>query len=134
MQEELCDLTLLERRSLGQLRNDVASEIEEDASALAHRVYIDHSRDRLYITAVSKGYDRKRAIDAAQIILIAGLAYYDKQRGIIIVERLGENFELMMVDGFSTHEQFKAIGEKMFAHLKVSLHVGSISSGPQRVP
>jgi hypothetical protein len=133
MQQELCDLTLLERRCLGQLRNDVISKIEEDASALAHRAYIDHSRDRLYVIAASKGFDRKRAIDAAQTILTAGLAYYGKQRGIIIVERLGENFELAMRDGFSQHEQFKALGEKMFGHLKVSVHVGSISSGPQRV-
>jgi hypothetical protein len=133
MQEELCDLTLLERRQLGQLRDDVVSQIQGDPSGLAHRTYIDHSRGRLYIVAASKGFDRKRVIDAAQIILTAGLTYYGKQRGMIIVERLGENFELAMADGFSQHEQFKALGERLFAHLRVSLYVGSISSGPQHV-
>ena len=133
MQEELCDLSLLERRSLGQLRDDVVSKIGRDASGLAYRAFIDQSRDRLYLVAVSKGYDRNRAIEAAQNILIAGLAYYGKQRGIIIVERLGENFELVMIGGFSQHEEFKALGEKLFAHVKVSLFLGSIGSGPQRV-
>jgi len=134
MQEELCDLSLVERRSLGQLRDDVVSKIGRDTSGLAYRAYIDHPRDRLYLVAVSKGYDRNWAISAAQNILIAGLAYYGKQRGIIIVERLGENFELMMIGGFSQHEEFMALGEKLFAHVPVSLFVGSIGSGPQRVP
>lgn len=54
MQEELCDLSLLERRCLGQLRNEVVSTIEGDASGMVHRMYIDQSRDRLYIVAASK--------------------------------------------------------------------------------
>jgi hypothetical protein len=73
LQEELCDLTLLERRWLGQLRDNVLSKIEGDASGLARTPYIDHSRDRLYVVAASKGFDRKRVIYAAQDILTEAL-------------------------------------------------------------
>jgi hypothetical protein len=39
----------------------------------------------------------------------------------------------VMIAGFSRHEEFKALGEKLFAHVAVSLSRGSITSGPQRV-
>jgi hypothetical protein len=135
MQEELCDLTLLERRALGQLREDLLSKIERDASpsALLHRVYIDHRRNRLYVVAVSRAYDRQGAIEAAQHILVGGLAFYQKERGIIIVERLGENFEVALIGGFTQHAEYRALGERLFANVSVSEFVGSLATGPQRV-
>ncbi|MGO9605117.1 MAG: hypothetical protein ACLQAT_17310 [Candidatus Binataceae bacterium] len=135
LQEELCDLTLLERRALGQLREDLLSKIEQDASpsALLHRAYIDHLRDRLYVVAVSRGYDRKASIEAGQHILLGGLAFYQKDRGIIIVERLGENFEIALIGGFAQHAEYRTLGEVLFANVPVSEFVGSLATGPRRV-
>jgi len=135
LQEDLCDLTLLERRALGQLREDLVTKIAEDAtsSALLYRVYIDHRRNRLYVVAVSRGYDRKGVIEAANYILLGGLAFYQKDRGTIIVERLGENFEVMLIGGFAQHAEYRALGERLFAHVPVSKFVGSLAAGPQRV-
>ena len=79
-----------------------------------------------------QGYERKKAIDAALHILLGGLAFYQKKRGIVIVERLGENFELALVDGFSQHDEFKALGATLFARAAVSPFVGSLSVGPER--
>jgi hypothetical protein len=135
LQEELCDLTLLERRAVGQLREDLVSKLEGDASpsALLYRVYIDHRRDRLYVVAAARGFDRRRAIEAAEHILVGGLAFYQKERGIVIVERLGENFEVALIGGFAGHAEYRKLGETLFAKVPVSEFVGSLAAGPQRV-
>jgi hypothetical protein len=81
LQEELCDLTLVERRALGQLREDLVSKIEQDASpsALLHRAYIDQRRNRLYVVAVSRGFDRKGAVEAAEHIPCRRLGFLPKR-------------------------------------------------------
>ena len=135
LQEELCDLTLLERRALGQLHEDLVSKIEQNASpsALLYRAYIDQQRNRLYVVAVSRGYDRKAVIEAANFILAGGLAFYHKDRGIIISQRLGENFEVSLIGGFAQHAVYWPVGERLFAHTPVSRFVGSLATGPQRL-
>ena len=49
---------------------------------------------RIQLVAVGMDF---RQIEAAEHILVGGLAFYQKERGIIIVERLGENFEVAAI-------------------------------------
>ncbi len=61
--------------------------------------------------------------------LLGGPSYYDKDRGIAVVERLGEIFELsMIIGGFAQHDEFKSLGDVLFGHVPVSTFVGSLAT------
>jgi len=56
-----------------------------------------------------------------------------KDRGIVVVERLGENFELSLIGDFAQHEEFKSLGDKLFSQVPVSTFVGSLATPLRRV-
>lgn len=130
LQAELCDLSLLERRAIGKIHSDLVSRLRADQTqrGLIHRAYIDHSRDRLYVIAASLGLDRQQAITAAWWILVGGLAFFEKERGIIVVDRIGETLEFPMIDGFRQHAEYRAIRIKLFGATPVRTYVGSLSA------
>ena len=60
--------------------------------------------------------------------LLGGPSYYDKDRGIAVVEPLGAIFELSIIGGFAQHDEFKSLGDVLFGHVPVSTFVGSLAT------
>jgi hypothetical protein len=130
MQEELCDLNLVERRALGKMHADLSAMLDDDSSpsSLTYAVWDDVKRGRLYIISASRGVSRRDAINAASQLLVGGLAFYGKERGIAIVARQGENFEVMLMAGIQPTKESLAVGKARFGSLRVSRFIGSIVS------
>jgi hypothetical protein len=123
IQEELLDLPLVERRKLGSQLVKVREKVREGSapSCLSHAVaWFDSKPDFLYVCASSRGIDREQLITYGQKLLQGGLAFYGKTSGITALERDNGNYLWFYATGFVPSDHDKALGERVFASLRVA--------------
>jgi hypothetical protein len=122
MQNELCDLNLAERQGLGMQLTGLMDKIRDDKKYenMAYGAgFLDSKPDFVYVFVSSKGIARPVLIERMVLLLRAAMTAYDKTRGMIIVDRNGENFELCMMGNFTPSENDRKLAEHFFTHLRV---------------
>jgi hypothetical protein len=123
MQEELCDLRLVERTALGEHFTKVIDKTEngKDNEGMTYAAFFTDSKpDLVYVLVSAKGVDRPTLHHRLTILLRAAMAAYGKERGLVIADRDGDGFEVQLISGPSTDTSDKKLGEMYFAKLKMS--------------
>jgi len=123
MQEELCDLRLVERTALGEQFSTVIDNTGRNAETedLTYAAfYTDSKPDFVYVLVSSKGIDRPALHDRLTILLRAAVAAYGKDRGMVIADRDKEGFEVQLISKRSADPRDKELGEVCFGNKKVS--------------
>lgn len=122
MQDELCDLVLDERRKIGAGLSTAIEKVRaEDADMLYQAAYLDSKPDFLYILSSSKGIPRGDILSRGQSLLLSGLSYYVKKRGLFLnYTQDRDAFELVLVRDFQDSARFKELGRQLFSELKIT--------------
>jgi hypothetical protein len=134
IQEEFCELKLVERRALGrqllEVRSKLRSDRTEDMAYTSAR--FDSNPERLYVVAASCGIARPEVLKRAHYLLTGGLAFYRKDKGVIVADRDGKGFEFTLMDNFQPSPEHVTMGEYLFGKLRTFSFVGSIGPSLRR--
>jgi hypothetical protein len=122
MQEELCDLTLPERHALGMqfltaIEKLKRSERAEDMVYAA--CHMDSKPEFLYVLISSKGVTRLDLMARSNALLRGGMTAYGKTRGMVIADRDGKNFEIMLSTQFTQNDDDLGFAREHFNGLRV---------------
>ncbi len=122
VQEELCDLRLAERALLGQHFAGLMARVETaPRPAMSFTaVHLDSKPDFVYVLASARGESRPELLTRARTLLLGAMAFYDKRRGLAIVDRDGTNFEVALYSvPFHSVTAFH-VGERFFGNLRMN--------------
>lgn len=131
MQQELCDLGLVERRALGRQLQSICNKTEtsEKESETTYGVVFPASKPNfLYVVASTKGLPRQIVLRRALRLLRGGLAFYGKTHGMFIVDRDGGSFEVGLVSKVVPTDDDKKAGEELFGSLRTFPSAGTLTS------
>jgi hypothetical protein len=131
MQEQLCDLDLVERRALGKQFRAVINQVETNKRESDTRygvAWLESKPDFLYVVASTKGVARQEVLRRAVLLLRGGLTFYGKADGMFIVDRDGESFEVGLVLKFVPTDDDKKAGEELFGSLRTFASAGTLTS------
>jgi len=122
MQEELCDLRLVERTALGEYFTKAIHETESgpDEGMTYAAFFTDSKPDLVYVLVSARGVDRPMLLPRLTTLLRAAMAAYRKERGLVIADRDGEGFEVQLISGAFTDPADVKLGEAYFAKLRMS--------------
>lgn len=135
MQENICDLRLAERRAMGsQLRTAIVKvqTSKQDSDFAYASAYVDSKPQFLYVLGASRQVPRPELLERGQILLRGGLAFFQKRDGLLIIDRDGQSFETMLIQGFSPSEGDKQAGQRLFGSLRIFDVRGGIVPGDRR--
>ena len=97
LQENLADLRLTERRALATMFLETIEKVGA-GHGLRRSWWTDSKPDFLYVLASVRGIPRADLLRDGPMILQAALAYHAKQRGMLLIDRDGESFEVCLAD------------------------------------
>jgi hypothetical protein len=123
MQDELCDLRLAEREMVGLQLHQLREKIENspDSECMTYgAVYMDSKPDFVYVLVSARGVDRVELIKRSSLLLRGAVTYYKKQRGMVIADRDGKNFEVQLAAGLTPAAINERLAEMYFSKLKVT--------------
>lgn len=124
MQNELCDLVLVERRMLGQQIYELINAIKNnsDLMSMCYQALSLTSKPHFqYVFAAAKGIERGDLIERSEKLIKAALSYHNKEKGMIISYNNDiDNFEIIMVDKFVKNDADLENGILLFSQLKVA--------------
>jgi hypothetical protein len=130
MQQELCDLRLLDRRVLGEYFLNIgrkANTASHPAPLLYGRIWIDSKPNFLYVFAASRNVPRAKLLGDCRHMLALELTRTDKQSGMLIVDTDSEQYHVVLFKNFAPNETLRAAATKLptlreydvFAHVDV---------------
>jgi hypothetical protein len=97
MQAVLSDLTLRERALLGQHFESVIRALADRTEGYVHSaVRLDSKPESVFLFASSKGVEREEVFPRIETSMRGALAFYRKQRCLVVVDRDGEGYEVAM--------------------------------------
>lgn len=123
LQEELCDLRLGDRQMIGmQFRRvmDAVAKSDAPVSMIYGVGYTDAKPDFLYVLVAAKGIERQPLLLRMNLLLRTGMAHFKKDRGMVVAERDGTNFEVNLLAGLKPTQSDVEGGAHHFSHLKIS--------------
>jgi len=118
LQEHLGDLRLPERRQLGTAFLELIEKVDS-GPGLRRAWWTDSKPDFLYLLAAVRGIDRPDLLRDGPVILEAALAYHGKRRGMLIIDRDGESFELCLAELPEADPALVKAAGRLFGHLKI---------------
>lgn len=120
LQQELCDLRLAGRALLGRHFAGLIEKAEgaHPPAMTYSSVRYDGKPDFVYVLASGRGEERAELIERTHKLLLGAMAFYDKPRGMAIVDRDSVSFEVMMLE--VPHHSIAAFhfGEQLFGKLR----------------
>lgn len=119
MQEELCDLRLIERTALGEQFLKVIDNVNAENMTYAS-FHTDSKPDLVYVLVSARGIERATLLGRLTVLLRAAMAAYGKDRGLAIADRDGVGFEVQLIFGRSADSSDEVLGKAYFAKLRVS--------------
>jgi hypothetical protein len=121
MQVELCDLRLGARALLGRHFAgliDKADKGERPAMAYA-AVHLDSKPDLVYVFASGRGVSRAELLERGGILLEGAMAFYEKRRGMVVVDRDSAGFEVSLLEVPSHSIAAFHAGERLYGRLRM---------------
>jgi len=134
MQEELCDLGLAGRSLLGQHFAHVMDKAEQaKRPAMTYAaVHNDEKPDIVYVFVSGRGEPRLELLERAKTLILGAIAFYEKRRGMAIVDRDSVSFEVFLFEVPSHSITEFHVGERLFGQLSMA-HIPA-TLVPQKVP
>lgn len=123
MQEELCDLRLVERAALGEHFLNIMDKTKKRAGTenMTYKAFYTDSKPHfVYVLVSARGIDRATLLGRSTILLRGAMAAYRKDRGLVIADRNGAGFELQLISGRSANSGDERLGEEFFGKLRMS--------------
>lgn len=124
MQEVIADLPLRERAELGKQFARVIQHMSEQPQGYTQATaHLDSRPDWVFVFGASKGWERAGMLGCMEQTMRAALAHYQKQRCMIIIDRDGKGYEVIMtVPGqvFTPTTADVLNGNKLFGALRTA--------------
>jgi hypothetical protein len=124
MQEIFTDLGLRERAVLGSHFESVIRDLAEHPEGYVHSaVRLDSKPEWVFLFASSKGVKREEIFRRMESSMRAALAFYQKQRCLVVVDRDGAGYELSMTHPdlvFTPSPVEIRHGHEIFGHLRTA--------------
>ncbi len=124
MQEIFTDLGLRERAVLGSHFESVIRALTERPDGYVHSaVRLDSKPEWVFLFASSKGAERQEIFRRMESSMRAALAFYKKQRCMVVVDRDGAGYEVSMTHPdlvFTPSPAEIAHGQEMFGRLRIA--------------
>ncbi len=124
MQEVLTDWSLRERAELGRQFSKVIHNLDGQSIGYAQAaIILDSKPEWVFVFGSSKGWDRAGMLRCIEPTMRAALAYYRKQRCMIVIDRDGEGYEVSATRPevkFSPTTADLLTGQKLFGHLRLT--------------
>jgi hypothetical protein len=120
LQQELCDLRLAGRALLGRHFAGLIEKAERaQRPAMTYAsVRYDGKPDFVYLLTSGRGESRKELIERARTLLLGAMAFYDRRRGMAIVDRDSVSFEVLMLEVPEHSIAAFHVGEQFFGKLR----------------
>ena len=122
MQAELADLRLRERAELGRALHNASERLAGETEGFVFMsARLDSKPEWVYIFASSKRVERNAIMSRITPLMRGALAYYEKRRCLLVLDRNGVSFEVALSapDFNPTLADFE-IGQRLFGHLRVT--------------
>jgi len=119
LQENLADLRLTERRALGTVFLEMIQNVGA-GPGLRRSWWTDSKPDFLYVLAAVRGIPRASLLRDGPVILQAALVHHAKRRGMLIIDRDGESFEVCLTELPDPDPALIEAAGQLFGHLKVT--------------
>jgi hypothetical protein len=124
MQEIFTDLGLRERALLGTNFESVTRALAEQPEGYVHApVRLDSKPEWVFLFASSKGVEREEIFRRMESSMRAALAFYQKQRCLVVVDRDGAGYEVSMTHPdlvFTPSPSEIRHGHEIFGHLRTA--------------
>jgi hypothetical protein len=124
MQETIADLPLRARAELGRQFARVIDHLSEQPQGYVQAAaHLDSRPDWVFVFGASKGWARAGMLSSMERTMRAALAYYRKQRCMIIIARDGEGYEVIMTGPgqvFTPTAVDVSNGNKLFGSLRMA--------------
>jgi hypothetical protein len=124
MQEVIADLPLRERAELGKQFARVIQHMSEQPQGYTQATaHLDSRPEWVFVFGASKRWERASLLGSMERTMRAALAHYKKQRCMIIIDRDGEGYEVIMtVPGqvFTPTTADVLNGNKLFGALRTA--------------
>lgn len=122
MQAIQSDLSLREHAVLGQNFEFVTRALADQTNGYVHSaVRLDSKPEWVFLFASSKGVKREEVFRRMETSMRAALAFYRKQRCVVVVDRDGERYEVAITRPdvvFVPTASEVQHGEQLFGHLR----------------
>lgn len=122
MQAELADLRLRERSELGRAFHNASERLGGETGGFVFMAArLDSKPEWVYIFGSSKQIDRSAVMSRITPLMRGAMAYYDKRRCLLVLDRDGVSFEVALSrpDFNPTLADFE-VGQRLFGHLRVT--------------
>ncbi len=122
MQTELADLRLRERAELGRAFDGAAQRLSDEAEGFTFMAArLDSKPEWVYLFGSSKKVERAEVISRMYVLMRGAMAYYEKRRCLLVLDRDGVSFEVALsrADFNPTLADF-AVGQRLFGQLRVT--------------
>jgi ribosomal protein L24E len=121
IQEVLADMRLGDRILLGREFSKRISFMEDKPKGFTFAAFQSEALPgKVFIFASSKCEDRSDLVRRLQPLTLGAMAHYNKTQGLMIVDRDGVGFEVMLIKNSRASTQAEVeIGRRFFGHLKL---------------
>jgi hypothetical protein len=123
LQAVLANMGLRERSELGRSFDEAIRRRRESGSAFSHRaIHLDSRPEWVYVVGSSAGILPADLEAIKMNLMVAALAYFRKTHCLLIIDRENASYEvgLMIKSSVPSSPHECALGEKLFAHLRMS--------------
>jgi hypothetical protein len=120
LQEILTDMRLTERAAMGRQFETVVESMSGKANGLTMAAGLVDGKNWVFVFVSCRGIDKPTRLGIAQTFAGAALAHYQKKNCLVIIDRDGEHYDLMLTNPeYEPDAADIAAGEKHFAHLRM---------------
>jgi len=122
MQAELADLRLRERAELGRALHGAIERLSGETEGFMFvTARLDSKPEWVYIFGSSKKVDRAEVISRGTLLMRGAMAYYDKRKCLLVLDRDGVSFDVFLSrpDFNPTQAEFE-LGRRLFGHLRIT--------------
>lgn len=122
MQAALADLRLRERAALGQAFRGAMERLRgknRGFNFMAAR--LDSKPEWVYVFGAARNIDRPDLVQGIANLMRGAMAFYEKRKCLVVVDRDGEGFEVCLsLPGFDPTPDEKELGTRFFGGLRVT--------------
>lgn len=121
MQGVFANLRLRERAELGRQFHSVIKQLSAKPEGLTYKaVFLDSKPEWVFVFASCKKLERAILLDRMMVLMWGAMAFYGKERCLMVVDRDGAGYEVVFghMKSPPTFEEPQA-GERLFGHLRI---------------
>jgi hypothetical protein len=122
MQAALADLRLRERAELGHALHGTVERVAGKGQGFTFRAArFDSMPDWVYVLGASKNLDRAELLSRTMLLLGGAMAFYDKPKGLVIVDRDSSGYEVALsLPGVRPTQAHVEAGQRLFGDLRIT--------------